>query len=101
MAAWKITSPRYATGRVGRGRYFVAGIAPGLVTVDGAPASRTVLCYDAAQHHLVAKTTSASDGTYRIEHLDGTRKYRLVAVDDLGEHNAVVADRITPVPMDS
>lgn len=90
---------QYATERVVYGRHCIAGVSPGLLTVSGTPASRTILVYEAQSHRLVAKTVSAPDGTFRINHLDGNRKYRVLGVDDLGEHNAVVADFITPVPM--
>ncbi len=94
-----VTKIRYASTRAIYGKHCIAGVSPGLLTVSGTPASRTILVYEAQSHRLVSKTVSAPDGTFRVNYLDGNRKYRVLGVDDLGEHNAVVADFITPVPM--
>lgn len=84
----------------------IAGISPGLLTVDGVPASRTIRVYDRGPAGdstnlgtgvLVRQVQSAPDGSYLIPNLSVGRKFTVMAVDDEGIHNAVVADMIVPV----
>lgn len=88
----------------------IAGIDPGVLTVDGSPAVRTIRLYDRGPADdmtdlgtglLVAETQSAADGTYQFPNLSQSRKFTVVGLDDNGEHNAVIADLIVPVPMPS
>ncbi|MEQ8511235.1 MAG: hypothetical protein RIA98_01955 [Algiphilus sp.] len=90
------------------GNGHIAGIDPGLLTVDGQPAIRTIRLYDRGPADdmtnlgtglLVAETQSAADGTYQFPNLSQSRKFTVVGLDDAGEHNAVIADLIVPVPM--
>ncbi|WP_425401276.1 hypothetical protein [Algiphilus sp.] len=92
------------------GNGHIAGIDPGLLTVDGSPAVRTIRLYDRGPADdmtnlgtglLVAQTQSAADGTYQFPNLSQSRKFTVVGLDDNGEHNAVIADLIVPVPMPS
>lgn len=86
----------------------IAGIAPGLLTVDGLPAARTIRVFDRGPAGdmtalgtgaMVRQLQSAPDGTYTVSNIDRGRKYTVMAVDDEGVHNAVVADLIVPVAM--
>ncbi|MCR9089882.1 MAG: hypothetical protein NXI11_00835 [Proteobacteria bacterium] len=90
----------------GNGR--IAGIDPGLLTVDSQPASRTIRLYDRGPADdmtalgsgtLVAEIKSNPDGTYEFPNLSQQRKFLVVGIDDDGEHNAAVADMIVPAPM--
>lgn len=78
------------------GNGVIAGTAPGLVTVAGAPAARRVLVFDAATNRLAARVGSNGDGTYRIDRLNGRRRYTVIAFDHQSVYNAVIRDNITP-----
>ncbi|MDT0496533.1 hypothetical protein RM530_04025 [Algiphilus sp. W345] len=79
----------------GAGR--IAGEAPGIVTIDGAPAAAMVRVHDRASGQVVAATQSSADGTYELTGLNSSRQYYVVALDLAAEHNAAIADGITPV----
>lgn len=86
-------------GILGRdGEQRAEGFIEAIVTINKTPvANRRVLCFTNAGH-LIAETRSGTDGVYRFDHLDLTKKYLLVAQDvDLDpltdrEYNAVAAD---------
>lgn len=81
-----------------RGIGYIAGEAPdGLVTFNGAPAVRTIDVFDRATNLCVATTTSASDGTYRVDGLDPTREYDVRARGQDEHENDLIAARVTPV----
>ena len=75
----------------------IAGDPPGIVTIDGAPAAARVRVYDRTSGALVTETISAADGTYEIPGISASRQYYVVALDLAAEHNAAIADGITPV----
>lgn len=81
----------------GRGR--IAGVSPGLVTVEGLPAARDVTLVLRSDQRVVARTVSAPDGTYEFSYLDQAQLFAVYAWDRTGEHNAAIADRITPALM--
>lgn len=82
--------------RDGYGAGFIAGIAPGIVTVDGVASAAWVFLYDHLLKRIVAGTKAASDGTYRFDQLD-TRpnRWAVFAEDFSGEHNMVVRAWVT------
>lgn len=87
----------YSGGRIDlSGNGFIAGIAPGIVTVGGAPASRRIEVIDIQTRRTVASTVSAADGTFRINNLNPSRRYRVLAYDHQLVYNAVIRDNITP-----
>jgi hypothetical protein len=91
---YSVADRRYA------GRGFVAGIAPGVLTVDGLPARRTIRLIDRGTGRLARQTASADDGSYRFDWVrEDPQFWQLVAMDDQSEHNAVIADLITAAPM--
>ena len=89
-----ITHPGPRLSTFGSG--YIAGQAPGLVTVAGAPARQRVFLYDKATHERLSVTSSALDGTYRFDYLDPARRYYLTAFDSELQFNAVIRDNITP-----
>lgn len=80
------------------GRGFVAGQAPGLVTVGGAPAARRVVLIDSLTLKPVARTWSAADGTYRLNGINPNREFTVVGFDHFEIYNAVIRDGIKPKP---
>jgi len=78
---------------------FIAGIAPGIVTVAGAPARRRVNLHDAITGRRLDSCVSAPDGTYRFNNLNPARRYYVTAFDHQLVFNAVIRDNITPAPM--
>lgn len=79
---------------IGPGR--IAGQAPGLVTIGGAPGSAKIRLYERETGRLVWSTVSKADGSYEFRNLS-IRPYVLVAFDPDERFNAAVMDNITPV----
>jgi hypothetical protein len=88
---------RRRDGIHGKGR--IAGVSPGLVTVDGTPAARDVTLILRSEQRVVARTVSAGDGSYEFGHLDEAQTFVVFAWDRHNEHNAAIADNITPALM--
>nr|DAQ73717.1 MAG TPA: hypothetical protein [Caudoviricetes sp.] len=78
------------------GTGYVAGTAGGIVTVDGRPASRRILCLRRDNFHLVRDTWSKEDGTYLIPHLDPKLDYIVMAVDHEARWEPVAWDWVKP-----
>lgn len=81
----------------GKGR--IAGVSPGLVTVDGQPAARDITLVLREEQRIVARTISKSDGSYEFKYLDQAQLFLLYAWDRHNAHNAAIADFITPALM--
>lgn len=66
------------------GKGYIAGINPGVVTVDGLPALRPIeLRLREMNRNLVAKTYSdPTDGTYRFDDLDPNLQFDLISRDE-------------------
>ena len=84
-----------------RGNGYLAGEYPGgTTTVEGAPQSATVrVLYRPAEGRLgdgvvVASTTSAPDGTWRVDGLDPTLRYDVVGRK--GGFNDVIVANVQP-----
>ena len=79
---------------------YIAGTGLGIVTVAGKPASRVVHLYargyGSQPLELVGICISRSDGSYRFDGLDLSRKYLVVAVDHKMAYEPVGWDWITP-----
>lgn len=88
-------------GMLTRGRcpgtgYF-AGTGTGIVTVAGVPARRKILVLDRETMQFVASTWSDTTGHYRIEGLDHTRYYLIMALDHLSSgYHPVAYDWLQP-----
>ncbi len=82
-----------------RGKGYIAGEVPGIVTVAGSAASRRVVVLDKQTRLPVRSTVSAADGTFRIDGLNPNRNFVVIAFDHQLQFNAVIRDNITPAPM--
>lgn len=85
-----------------RGSGYLAGEFPaGITTVEGVPASAQVRVLlraadgSPADGDVVATTMSATDGTWRVEGLDTTRRYDVVGRKD--GFNDVIVSNVKPV----
>jgi hypothetical protein len=78
------------------GKGYIAGEGAGIVSVNGVPAARKILCFEQSSLQLVRSTWSDENGNYRIPSLNTERAYMVVAVDHKGEYDPVAYDRITP-----
>lgn len=72
------------------------GRIEGTVTIEGIPAARSVRVFDARTGLLVASVWSTKTGQYRIDFLDPTRDYVVLAHDYTHQFNAVIADFVKP-----
>lgn len=78
------------------GNGFIAGIAPGIVTVDGVAAVAWVYLFDHKHFRIIDFVKSGADGTYRFDNLSTeAERWALLASDLTGEHNMVVRARVT------
>lgn len=75
---------------------YIAGMVPGIVSVNGSPAQRQIEIRERESRVVLATTISGTDGTYRFDNLDITREYDLIARDHEGIYNDVIASRVTP-----
>lgn len=78
------------------GSGYFAGTAGGIVTVDGRPASRRVLCLRRDNFRLVRDTWSKEDGTYLLPHLNPKLDYIVMAVDHEARWEPVAWDWVKP-----
>lgn len=78
------------------GNGYIAGVAPGVLTVNGAPASREIEVRDRSTRAIVFVGFCNPDGTYRVNGLNPARKYDVIARDWQGVYNDVIRSNITP-----
>lgn len=81
------------------GKGFIAGRkgSVGIVTVGGKPARRKVMLLDQATMIWARSTWSAEDGSYLFEHIDTSRDFLVLAVDNYNSRYRPVAwDKIKP-----
>ena len=74
------------------------GYVSGLVTVNGTPDARRVEVRHARTRAVISTTFSASDGTYRLDGLDPTDEFEVIARDHAAVYNNVIAARVLPWP---
>lgn len=75
----------------GRGYFSGKPQTTGIVTVNGKPARRRVLALDQATLRFVRGTWSNDDGSYLLSHLDETRQYIVLALDNYNSSYRPVA----------
>ena len=91
------SATNYSGGRLAlAGVGYIAGQAPGILTVAGTPAVRRIELYDELTGRLVGVTQSAANGTYRFDNLNPARTYRVIAFDNERIYNSVIRSYITP-----
>lgn len=71
-----------------------SAVIGGVVRVLTAPASRPVYLFENDSLRLRRATRSAADGTYSFTNLAVGVSWLVLAVDQDGAYNAVVADRV-------
>lgn len=79
---------------------FVAGIAPGIVTVNGAAGDREVELRHRLSRMVVAKTFSESDGTYRFDGILPGEEYDVIGRDYARVYNDAIVAYVLPMPYD-
>lgn len=82
------------------GAGYIAGEAPGLVTVNGAPAAREVEIRHRHLRMTVDVVQSASDGTYACYGLDPAQEYDVIGRDYACIYNDAIIARARPEPYD-
>lgn len=78
------------------GAGYIAGVSPGLVTVNGSVAARQVEVRHRTSRMVMTVLFSNPDGTYLIGDLDPTQTYDVIARDYAGVYNDVIRANITP-----
>lgn len=78
------------------GNGYFAGTADGIVTVNGQPAAREIVCFNAETLEFVRKVWSFNNGHYLVPNLSSDYRYLLVARDYKGEYAPVGWDWRTP-----
>lgn len=81
------------------GSGFLAGIDPGLVTVNAAPSARNLKLFTRYGGVLVRTTRSADNGSYRFDNLNENQIFQIVCQDDPVPplYQAVARDFLVPV----
>lgn len=97
-------SPRF----VYRGKYYLGGDLPadpadplspdGRTKILNQPRSVRVRILERRSMRVVADVRSASDGTWRVDHLADI-EYLVIGLDERGLVNAAIQDRVRPAPM--
>lgn len=82
-----------------RGLGYIAGEPPdGIVTVEGAPAVRSLECRHRQSRRVMQLTMSNPDGTYRFDNLDPLEEYDIIGRDFNREFSDVIIPAVKPVP---
>ena len=83
----------------GGGDGYISGTAPGIVTVDGAPAGRQILLFERGTAQCAGETWSNPiDGTYMFDRLNPELEFDLIARDYTRTYSDVVIPAILPWP---
>ena len=85
----------------GGGAGFIGGTIPGIVTVNGAAASRHLYLFLRSSAKIVADTWSADDGTYQFDYLSPDEEFDLVARDHTRTYSDVIIPAINPWPYEA
>lgn len=77
---------------------YIAGIADGIVTVQGKPAKREILLMDAnsRDYQFVARVWSKNNGHYIFTDLDPDKEYLVMARDYNKEYEPFAYDYVKP-----
>lgn len=82
----------------GVGRGYIAGILPGIVTVNGVPSGRSVEARHRTTRRVIETAFSAPDGSYRFDGLDPAQEFDIIGRDWSGTYNDVIVSRVRPCP---
>lgn len=75
---------------------YIAGIADGVVTVNGVAAKRDITLLDVTDLSVIQRSESFNNGHYLFGGLDPDRKYMVMARDYNREYEPAVWDYVTP-----
>lgn len=75
---------------------YIAGLADGIVTVNGQPARRKIYIFDSVSMLWIKTATSLPNGHYLVGNLDPAKKYMVMARDYNREYEPAVFDYVTP-----
>ncbi|MGP4950697.1 hypothetical protein ACTXGO_00790 [Psychrobacter sp. T6-1] len=75
---------------------YIAGIADGIVTVQGKAAKREIWCMDVSGHVWVRRLWSDDNGHYMITGLDPDKRYLVMARDYNKEFEPFAYDHVKP-----
>ncbi|HGO8485671.1 TPA: hypothetical protein ACLA94_000299 [Neisseria meningitidis] len=74
----------------------IAGAGRGVVTVEGAPASRRVYLFALPDMVCIDDVWADDNGEYRFAQLDTEKRFLLLARDHTGKYEPVSADNVKP-----
>ncbi len=75
---------------------YIAGVADGIVTVNGKPSSRPIFLFDALSMQLLRRVASLPSGHYIFNGLDASKQYIVMCRDHKKEYEPVCWDYVTP-----
>lgn len=75
---------------------YIAGIADGIVTVNGVPTASNIIVFDANGLSVVQRSQSLVNGRYLLNGLDPNQQYLIMARDYNKEYEPAVFDYVTP-----
>lgn len=75
---------------------FIAGVGKGVVTVEGAPASRRVYLFALPDMRCIDDVWADDNGEYRFSQLDTRKRFLVLARDHTGKYDPVSADNVKP-----
>lgn len=76
---------------------YIAGTSPdGLLTVNSAPASRTIDLFERLTRLWVRQTRSRANGVYQFDGLPIATVYDVIGRDDAEVYNDAIVSRVTP-----
>ncbi len=75
---------------------YIAGIADGIVTVNGVPTASNIIVFDANGLSVVQRSQSLANGRYLLNGLDPNQQYMVMARDYNKEYEPAVWDYVTP-----
>ncbi len=92
----------YAVGldmitRVTQQKGYIAGTVDGIVTIDGNPVKREIICLETNGFMCVKRVYSQDNGHYLLDDLDPEREYLFFARDYKKEYEPVGYDHVEPV----
>lgn len=75
---------------------YIAGTADGIVTVNGSPARRDIVVFNAQDLSVVQHSQSLESGHYLLNGLDSSKQYLMMVRDYNKEYEPFAYDYITP-----
>ena len=89
-----------ARGAISSGPGYLAGQAPGIVTVDGVASSRIVEVRHRVNRITIDSVRSDENGLYAIYGVDPTQEFDVISIDWSNVYNDIIVSRVRPIPYD-